>query len=1066
MIYKEQLHEHDHWIRLEHAGTPVYVRPDIPDWVIPNTAGDALMQALSADEPDGTGGAVPGIMEHWGTRRFLSLLTSPPVQPYTGRADVLCLDALEECWLHITDRCNLSCRHCLFACSDKTKATLPLETVATIVADACDLGARTFYLTGGEPLVHPDFQAICRMILEDRPDTRLVILTNGILIPEQLDFFQTLPANRLFLQISVDGIGGTNDHLRGKGTYEKLRTVFDAIKGHGPTVTPPVTLAMAVHAANFHQMPDMVDLAAHYGFSGVHYMWLLITGKAKAADFVTWNALFASLIRCHEKAEARNITIDNIQNMAARVFATPGTRHDLSNAGWTSLAIGPDGAVYPTPALIGQSGLICGEITGKQDLEYIWRESAVLKALRGLSLLADEQSEKDPLRFIIGGGDIDQSYYAGGAFVGHDPYMSLYRAMALWLMAKSAEPVPDSALTDAPRLRRKMGEKLMQCHHDGQGVALTHSNCVLTFAGTRQVVGDFYTIADETDNPDIINPVCYPESELSHIPVDGRVRSYGCGSPVLDAGIAPGEVVMDLGAGAGVECFIAARKTGPDGQVIGLDMLDHMLTRASQSLDAVADNLGYCNVTFKKGLLEAIPVDDNTVDVIISNCVINLSEDKRQTFAEIFRVLKPGGRIFISDVVTDSPCPPSIQNDATLRGECIAGALVQPHLMAILEAAGFHQTRIVKRFFYREVRAYRFYSVTYTAFKPPATDAARPVVYPGPYAAVVMDSGQVLTRGEPLNVNWSYPANNDPAIFTLDAHGGVDNMTMENTCCAPTAAASKACDCSAPPEEPNECGCGQPPVPPPPPGNGISILTEAPPAPAQSGKVMADCMVCGKPLQYLKQDRPEPCALCGRVQTANAVCEAGHFVCDACHSRDMSDIVKHICTHTDAADMIDLLNRLRSHPCFPVNGPEHHFAVPGIILAVYRNLGGAVTGGDILAGIDRGKAIPGGVCAVWGACGAALGVGVAFGIMLKSTPLAPTPRQMVQRVTDTVIQKINMHEAARCCQRETFTALKAAAELSKTLLPVELKADGDVQCRQQGKNRECIRQACPYFSYK
>ena len=219
----------------------------------------------------------------------------------------------------------------------------------------------------------------------------------------------------------------------------------------------------------------------------------------------------------------------------------------------------------------------------------------------------------------------------------------------------------------------------------------------------------FYAKADASDNEEILNPVCYPNDVLGHIPVDARVRSYGCGSPVLDAGIIPGNVVVDLGSGAGVECFIAARMVGPHGHVIGVDMLDHMIDKAKAFVDDVAHTIGCRNVEFKKGYLEHIPVDDQTVDVIISNCVVNLSEDKRQTFAEIYRILKPGGRICISDVVTDKPCPPAIQNDAKLRGECIAGALVQPHLMTILESTGFNHIRMIKRFFYRRVQNHDFF---------------------------------------------------------------------------------------------------------------------------------------------------------------------------------------------------------------------------------------------------------------------------------------------------------------------------------------------------------------------
>ena len=112
---------------------------------------------------------------------------------------------------------------------------------------------------------------------------------------------------------------------------------------------------------------------------------------------------------------------------------------------------------------------------------------------------------------------------------------------------------------------------------------------------------EFYSAAAQQENTDITNPVCYPDAEMSHIPKSARIRSYGCGSPVLDAGISLGDTVVDLGCGAGVECYIAARKTGPSGQVIGIDMLDHMLALARTPLGDVAQNLGYGNVSFKKG---------------------------------------------------------------------------------------------------------------------------------------------------------------------------------------------------------------------------------------------------------------------------------------------------------------------------------------------------------------------------------------------------------------------------------------------------------------------------------
>ncbi len=1039
----------ENWVRLEFDNTPVFVRPDTPDWIVPSAAGDRLLQnvikfgemAVIGDRryhAKTSGGA--DFADIVRVSQFLSLLASPPVDDYTGRADILELTQLKECWLHITNQCNLSCRHCLFSCSSKTRTTLSLETIEAVFAEAYGLGTRTFYLTGGEPLVHPDFETICRLVLDSRPDTRLVILTNGIRIAELRDFFQSLPHERLFLQISLDGLETVNDRLRGKGTFRQVMAGLAALDG----LKTGTTLSMTVHADNRHQMGDMVSLAAGHGIDSVHYMWLLVTGRATREAFVPVETLFANLVGAHDLSEKTKVAIDNVANLAAQVFSTPGTKYDLGNAGWESLAVGPDGKIYPTPALIGRSRTVCGHVS--DGLESVWRNSPVLESLRHLSLARQSDADADPLRFIVGGDDIDHSYYTGGEYIGHDPYRPLYHNLALWLMVRSARLVEEQPW---PQVRRKMGEKLLHCIKDGRGVALTHSNCVLSFTGTRGVVGEFYASAADSENTDITNPVCYPEADLSHIPPAARVRSYGCGSPVLDAGLKPGETVVDLGSGAGVECYLAARQVGPTGTVMGIDMLDNMLALARRPLEAVAGNLGYRNVDFKKGFLEELPVDDQTVDVVISNCVINLSEDKRQTFAEIFRVLKPGGRIFISDVVTDAPCPPAIQNDAKLRGECLAGALVQPHLVAILESAGFRNIRIVKRFFYKQVLGHPFYSITYTAFRPLPAEKST-AIYPGPYAAVVTDDGDLLLRGRTARVDWPFDAEGDTAIFKLDPAGNAVNVAAENSCgCGPPVETAACCDCSAPAENSPSKDAGKTAAP-------LAFMETAP-------KSARDCMLCGRPLVYRDQDQPETCVFCGRQLPANAVCENGHFVCDDCHGADMVDIVKHVCLETDAVDMIDLINRLRRHPGFSLHGPEHHFAVPGVITATYRNLGGDLSDADIITAIDRGRSVPGGACGFWGTCGAAVGVGIAFGVILKSNPLAPETRHLLQKVTEAVISRLNRTPAARCCQREVWTALKAAAELSATYLPLTLKAEGDVQCRQQGKNRECLKQDCPYF---
>ncbi|BBO90842.1 DUF5714 domain-containing protein [Desulfosarcina ovata] len=1005
------------WKRLEFNDTPIYLQPELPLWIIPTTAGDAYIQRIQ------NGGALNNGFDPLGMTRARQLIGQMSIaapEPYLGRASVLGLDRLEECWFHITDRCNLACRHCLFACSPKTRTTLSLEDFHAAFLQSFDLGARLFFITGGEPLIHPDFPQICRTILEYSEQNHLVILTNGLLLEERWETISALPRQRIHLQISLDGDRATHDRLRGAGSYDRLVRVLGWVGKSGIDTN----LAMAVDRDNLTAMSHPVEVARAHGIRGVHYLWLLVTGNARPETALDPEPLFNGLIAANKRARGANIEIDNISSLAGRIFSPPGTRHDLGGGGWTSIAVGPDGRIYPTPALIGQGPACAGHI--REGIETVWRKSDFFAQLRGLSVATDPDEATDPLRYLIGGSDMDHSYYAAGRFSGADPHRRLYRQLALWLMSEAAVETADD---DRPRIRLKMGDRLLSCDNGGNGVSLTHSNCVLSVASAREVVGAFYTQAAVTPNTDIINPVCYAEDEIAHIPDSARVRSYGCGSPVMDADLQPGEVLVDLGAGAGVECFIAAKKVSQAGAVFGIDMTDDMLALANGATGRVARNLGYANVSFKKGYLEAIPLNDRTADAVISNCVVNLSEDKQRTFSEIYRILKPGGRLVISDVTTDTLPPAAILNDAKLRGECISGAMLQSRLVSLLESIGFERIQILKRFFYREVQGHRFHSLTFTAYRP-EKPTTRPVIYPGPFAAVITDGGQVLLRGETTEVPWSGTDADSNALFLLDDTGTVIGAQGENTCA-----------CYTPPEAQHA----------------------AEPASSPGVRLLNGCMRCGSPLEYLTADRPMACCFCGETLPANAVCTNGHFVCDRCHSQDADLVVRRICQTTAETDMITLINTIRSHPAVPLHGPEHHFAIAGAIVATYRNRGGDVADADIQTAIDRGKGIPGGTCGFWGGCGAPLGAGIAFGVILKSTPLTPTQRKIVQDLTGALIAGISRVEAARCCQREVWTVLKAVAVQSREILPIALKAEGDTRCRQRHLNKECPGKVCPWW---
>jgi len=181
----------------------------------------------------------------------------------------------------------------------------------------------------------------------------------------------------------------------------------------------------------------------------------------------------------------------------------------------------------------------------------------------------------------------------------------------------------------------------------------------------------------------------YAQEDLDGVP-DGANMGLGCGNPGAIAELKPGEVVVDLGSGGGFDCFLASRAVGETGEVIGVDMTPQMISKARTN----AERSGSTNVSFRLGEIENLPVADETANVIMSNCVINLSPDKPRVMAEAFRILKPGGRLAISDIVATRPLPDSVQNDVNAYCGCIAGAALLDDYVQTIEAAGFEAVSI------------------------------------------------------------------------------------------------------------------------------------------------------------------------------------------------------------------------------------------------------------------------------------------------------------------------------------------------------------------------------------
>jgi len=182
----------------------------------------------------------------------------------------------------------------------------------------------------------------------------------------------------------------------------------------------------------------------------------------------------------------------------------------------------------------------------------------------------------------------------------------------------------------------------------------------------------------------------YAEKDLSGLPDPVVSACAGCGNPTALAEVREGEVVLDLGSGGGIDVFIAAKKVGQTGRAIGVDMTEEMIELARRN----AAKMGLTNVEFRLGEIEDLPVDDASVDVVISNCVINLSPDKDKVFREAFRVLRPGGRMMVSDIVSDGELPQEIRDDPDAWAECIAGALDERVYLGKIEGAGFRDIRL------------------------------------------------------------------------------------------------------------------------------------------------------------------------------------------------------------------------------------------------------------------------------------------------------------------------------------------------------------------------------------
>jgi MoaA/NifB/PqqE/SkfB family radical SAM enzyme/SAM-dependent methyltransferase len=769
----------------EQQGLTYVVDSAAPNWVVLERAGRDLLQsirqasggltvgALTAQYGASTGmdGAKAWLHVHdflQGLDRAGLLADQPcPTTSYPGRLALVRPDGLRELWLQINNNCNLSCSHCLVGSGPGKENGLPLERLVSIVDRASELGLERLYVTGGEPFVRRDTAALLRHATEAR-GLETIVLTNATVFQGPIrNGIMELERDRVHFQVSIDGARpATNDPIRGDGTYaralEGARFLADA--GFDVSLTTVTT------RENLAELAAIPALVRSVGARSQHLMWTHKRGRAAASlnGFFPENAaIIAAVMETADAAERAGTVLDNLEAVKRRVNGVPGLKYDLGNGGWDSLCVNFDGRVYPTPALANERALLCGDAT-REDLADILAASPVVRTLREATVARKPSMKNDPFRFLTGGGDWEHAWtFSGGDPLAPDPYydiqLALVRRVMTTLGQEKAARRNRRAGYDAPVVLHAMGEGAIACGTaDGrlaeEPVLTLHSNCVLSFDvdRPRAKVRDYYHAAAEKPQPDLCCPTRYDDSLVSHIPQDVIDRFYGCGSPIALAGITAGEHVVDLGAGAGIDVFIAAKLTGSGGRAIGVDMTDKMLEVAETNRPVVAAALGYDVVEFRKGYLESIPIEDRSVDLVTSNCVVNLSPDKPRVFEETWRILRNHGRFVLSDIVSEREVPPHLKVNPELWGECLVGALTEAELMSQLERAGFYGLTVLRKSYWKDVEGYPFFSVTLRGYKHEKSAGCvfqgHRAIYLGPGKAFVDEEGHLFPRNEPTEI--------------------------------------------------------------------------------------------------------------------------------------------------------------------------------------------------------------------------------------------------------------------------------------------------------------------------
>lgn len=385
-------------------------------------------------------------------------VVSPSGSGYDGRRAALEGTSLKELWLHVGDGCNLSCAHCLLGEARDTH-TLDGDLATDIVRQGLAAGVTRFYMTGGEPILYPSFFELARRIT---PEAHLAVLTNGTLIDGSVAArLAALP--RLTLQVSLEGADPqTHDAVRGAGAFDGAMAGIRSLLSAG--VLPSISTTLTT--LNVDGLTDVTRFVGELGLSHQNIIWLHARGRtARDASLLVEPSRMAEAMRLAAlRGEECGVTVDNFCQIRGRMAAPAGTKHDLCHCAYEMLCVGPDGQVYPCPALVGDPVFAAGDLR-TSPLEEIRAGSRVLAAIRDLSVVKQEGCDRCDIRFLCGGGCLSQTYYQTGRLDGPDPYCDVYRSMIADELVRLA--ATSTAGDCGPR----------RCPAGAGGVRMLHCSC-------------------------------------------------------------------------------------------------------------------------------------------------------------------------------------------------------------------------------------------------------------------------------------------------------------------------------------------------------------------------------------------------------------------------------------------------------------------------------------------------------------------------------------------------------------------------------------------------------------